>query len=300
MAVIIDGKALSAKLRSQLKADIENNLTSKGLKAPKLMVVLVGNDPASQIYVKNKVKACSDVGIISDTIILPETTSQQTLDEVITKLNKDKTVNGILLQLPLPKHLDSKKTLNLISPEKDVDGLTNVNLGKLVNGDSTAIKSCTPSGVMEMLKEYNIPISGKKVAIINRTNLVGKPLSLLMTGADGTVTLCHSKTQNLKDITLTSDIVVTAVGKKNFITADMIKKGSTVIDVAIVRDENGKVCGDVDFENVSKKASHITPVPGGCGPMTITMLLKNTYETTLTQNKNKVKTTCTDTSRFYK
>lgn len=300
MAVIIDGKALSAKLRSQLKADIENNLTSKGLKAPKLMVVLVGNDPASQIYVKNKVKACSDVGIISDTIILPETTSQQTLDEVITKLNKDKTVNGILLQLPLPKHLDSKKTLNLISPEKDVDGLTNVNLGKLVNGDSTAIKSCTPSGVMEMLKEYSIPISGKKVAIINRTNLVGKPLSLLMTGADGTVTLCHSKTQNLKDITLTSDIVVTAVGKKNFITADMIKKGSTVIDVAIVRDENGKVCGDVDFENVSKKASHITPVPGGCGPMTITMLLKNTYETTLTQNKNKVKTTSTDTSRFYK
>lgn len=300
MAVIIDGKALSAKLRSQLKADIENNLTSKGLKAPKLMVVLVGNDPASQIYVKNKVKACSDVGIISDTIILSETTSQQALDEVITKLNKDKTVNGILLQLPLPKHLDSKKTLNLISPEKDVDGLTNVNLGKLVNGDSTAIKSCTPSGVMEMLKEYSIPISGKKVAIINRTNLVGKPLSLLMTGADGTVTLCHSKTQNLKDITLTSDIVVTAVGKKNFITADMIKKGSTVIDVAIVRDENGKVCGDVDFENVSKKASHITPVPGGCGPMTITMLLKNTYETTLTQNKNKVKTTSTDTSRFYK
>ena len=300
MAVIIDGKALSAKLRSQLKADIENNLTSKGLKAPKLMVVLVGNDPASQIYVKNKVKACSDVGIISDTIILSETTSQQALDEVITKLNKDKTVNGILLQLPLPKHLDSKKTLNLISPEKDVDGLTNVNLGKLVNGDSTAIKSCTPSGVMEMLKEYSIPISGKKVAIINRTNLVGKPLSLLMTGADGTVTLCHSKTQNLKDITLTSDIVVTAVGKKNFITADMIKKGSTVIDVAIVRDENGKVCGDVDFENVSKKASHITPVPGGCGPMTITMLLKNTYETTLTQNKNKVKTTSTDTFRFYK
>lgn len=283
MAVVIDGKELSAKIRAQLKVEIENNFTSKGLQPPKLTVVLVGNDPASQIYVKNKVKACNDVGIISDAKILPENTSQEELDKVITTLNADKSVNGILLQLPLPKHLNSQQTLNLICPEKDVDGLTNVNLGKLINGDKSAIKSCTPSGVMEMLRAYNISLSGKRVAIINRSILVGKPLSILMTNADATVTLCHSKTQNLKEITSNCDIIVTAVGKRNFITSDMIKDNSVIIDVAIVRDELGTVCGDVDFENVSKKAGFISPVPGGCGPMTITMLLKNTVKTTLTQ-----------------
>ncbi len=284
MATIIDGRALSNKIRQNIKSTIEEKLLLHGKPAPKLAVILVGDDPASKIYVSGKIKACGECGIVSESVILDATVSQKQLNDTIIRLNSDPSVNGILLQLPLPSHLDSNVALNLISAEKDVDGLTNVNLGKLISGDLSVIKSCTPSGVVEMLKEYNISIEGKRVAIINRSILVGKPLFHMLTSLNGTVTVCHSKTTDVKTITRECDIVVTAVGKKNFITADMIKPGATVIDVGIVRDEvTKKVCGDVDFENVSKVAGFISPVPGGCGPMTITMLLKNTLDTTLRQ-----------------
>lgn len=276
MTKIIDGKALSNKIRENLKQQIKTDFLDKNLNPPKLVVVLVGDDPASKIYTSNKAKACESVGIKSETINLPSTTSQAELNNLIKRLNADKTVNGILLQLPLPNGLNSDEAINLIDPSKDVDGLTSISLGKLVAGEKNAVGGCTPSGIIEMLKEYGVNPEGKNVVIINRSILVGKPLALMLTSLNATVTLCHSKTQNLKSHTKHADILITAVGKKNFITADMIKKNAVVIDVAIVRDENGKVCGDVDFENVKQKARLITPVPGGCGPMTITMLLKNT------------------------
>ncbi len=275
MAKILDGKELSLKIKNQLKDEIDKNILSKGLKQPCLAVIIVGNDMASKIYVNGKVKACNEVGIKSSVFSLDENATQTELETVISKLNKDKNVHGILLQLPLPKHLNSNSALNLIDPQKDVDGLTNTNLGKLVAGDDKGYFPCTPLGVVTLLKAYEIELSGKNVTVIGRSVLVGKSLALLLTKEDATVTLCHSRTKNLKFITKHSDIVVCAVGKAQFLKADMIKKNTIVVDVGMNRDEHGKVCGDCSFEDVSKIASFITPVPGGIGPMTITMLLKN-------------------------
>ncbi|MCR5553593.1 MAG: bifunctional methylenetetrahydrofolate dehydrogenase/methenyltetrahydrofolate cyclohydrolase FolD [bacterium] len=275
---IINGTQVAFLVKEKLKDDIKNNFIELNRAVPKLAVILVGNDPASLIYVEGKSKACSQVGISSQMFHLDEKTTENELREVIEKLNKDKTVDGILLQLPLPKHFDENKMVNLISPEKDVDGLTRVNLGKLISNDNTGLFSCTPSGIIELLKYYNVNLKGKDVVIINRSLLVGKPLAFMFLNEDSTVTICHSKTKDLKEKTLKADIIVVAVGKKGFLTQDMVKDGAIVIDVGINRNnEAKKVCGDVDFENVSKKASLITPVPGGVGPMTIAMLLKNTY-----------------------
>ncbi len=286
MATILDGKELSKEIKQKLKMTIETELIAKGKSAPRLAVVLVGNNMASKVYVSGKIKACKEVGIISDTITLPEDTTQEQLNEKIKELNADKKVNGILLQLPLPGHLNPNVAINLISPEKDVDGLTNINLGKLLSNDPSVIRSCTPLGVVTILQSYGIEIEGKNIAIINRSILVGKPLYLMLTQLNGTVTMCHTRTKDIKAVTLNSDIVISAVGIKNFITKDMVKPDAVVIDVGIVREEkSNKICGDVDFEEVSKVASYITPVPGGTGPMTITMLLKNTVNTTLSQNK---------------
>ncbi len=286
MATIIDGKELSKEIKQKLKFTIESELLNKGKSAPRLAVVLVGNNMASKVYVSGKIKACKEVGIISDSITLDENITQQELNDKILELNADKKVNGILLQLPLPSHLNPNEAINLISPEKDVDGLTNINLGKLISNDPSVIRSCTPLGVVTMLQSYGIDIEGKNIAIINRSILVGKPLYLMLTQLHGTVTMCHTRTKDIKAVTLNSDIIVSAVGVKNFITKDMVKPGAVVIDVGIVRDEKtNKICGDVDFENVKEVADYISPVPGGSGPMTITMLLKNTVNTTLSQNK---------------
>ena len=286
MATIIDGKELSKEIKQKLKFTIESELLSKGKSAPRLAVVLVGNNMASKVYVSGKIKACKEVGIISESITLDENITQEELNSKILELNADKKVNGILLQLPLPSHLNPNEAINLISPEKDVDGLTNVNLGKLISNDPSVIRSCTPLGVVTMLQSYGIDIEGKNIAIINRSILVGKPLYLMLTQLHGTVTMCHTRTKDIKAVTLNSDIIVSAVGVKNFITKDMVKPGAVVIDVGIVRDEKtNKICGDVDFENVKEVAGYISPVPGGSGPMTITMLLKNTVNTTLSQNK---------------
>lgn len=284
MATIIDGRALSVKIKEKLKETIQTELLDKGKPAPTLAVILVGDNMASKVYVSGKVKACNEVGINSIMVKLPYDIDQKTLNDNIKKLNSDKSVNGILLQLPLPNQLDANIALNLISPEKDVDGLTNINLGKLMSNDPTVIRSCTPLGVVTMLQEYGVDIYGKSVAIINRSMLVGKPLALMLTQLNATVTVCHTKTPNTKEICQNSDIIVSAVGIKNFIKKDMVKPGAAVIDVGIVRDEGSKkICGDVDFENVSKVAGFISPVPGGSGPMTITMLLKNTVQTALSQ-----------------
>lgn len=286
MATIIDGKELSKEIKQKLKTQIETELLAKGKSAPRLAVVLVGNNMASKVYVSGKIKACKEVGIISDSITLDENVTQEELNKKILELNNDKKVNGILLQLPLPSHLNPNEAINLISPEKDVDGLTNINLGKLISNDPSVIRSCTPLGVVTMLQSYGIDIEGKNIAIINRSLLVGKPLYLMLTQLHGTVTMCHTRTKDIKAVTLNSDIIVSAVGVKNFITKDMVKPGAVVIDVGIVRDEKtNKICGDVDFENVKEVAEYISPVPGGSGPMTITMLLKNTVNTTLSQNK---------------
>ena len=283
-ATIISGRELSLKIKEKLKETIQVELLDKGKPAPTLAVVLVGENMASKVYVSGKIKACNEVGITSEFVKLPYDIDQKTLNDQIKKLNSDKKINGILLQLPLPQGLDANEALNLISPEKDVDGLTNINLGKLMSNDDTVIRSCTPLGVVTMLQEYGIEIQGKSIAIINRSLLVGKPLALMLTQLNGTVTVCHTKTPDIKAVCLNSDIIVSAVGVKNFITKDMVKPGATVIDVGIVRDEKtNKLCGDVDFENVSKVAGYISPVPGGSGPMTITMLLKNTVQTALSQ-----------------
>lgn len=271
--MILDGSKLALQLQAEIKEKIQKITKSK--KAVKLSVILVGDDMASKIYVAGKTRACVQAGIKFDLIKLPAKTSQKKLEDTIKELNADKDVTGILLQLPLPTHLNSSKALNCIDPEKDVDGLTDINLGRLFVGDTNGLIPCTPRGIMVLLGLNKIDLVGKNVAMIGRSNLVGKPLSLLLTQANATVTLCHTKTQNLSEITKKSDIVITAVGKRNFITADMIKKGAVVVDVGINRNEQGKVCGDVDFVKVSKKASAITPVPGGVGPMTITMLMNN-------------------------
>jgi len=276
---IINGTETAFNVKETLKEDIEKNFYSKNRPAPKLVVVLVGNDPASQVYVAGKSKACSQVGISSQIYRMPEETTEEELAQVIENLNNDESVDGILLQLPVPKHIDGQKMIDLICPEKDVDGLTKINLGKLMSCDDTGLFGCTPSGIIHLLKKYKVDLVGKDVVIINRSLLVGKPLAMMFLNENSTVTICHSKTKNLKEKTLQADIVVVGVGRKNFLTEDMVKPGAIVIDVGINRDfETNKLCGDVDYDNLVEKASLITPVPGGVGPMTIAILLKNTYQ----------------------
>lgn len=279
--MILDGKELSKKIKIQLKLEVET-LKNKTGKTPKLAVVLVGDDPASAIYVKNKKNACKFVGITSEVKVLDKSTTQTELESVLSTLNSDKTVNGILLQLPLPNGLNERQALNCINPQKDVDGLTTVNMGKLLTNEQ-GLTPCTPTGIMELFNEYNINLDGKHVVIINRSLLVGKPLEQMLLHKNATVTICHSHTKNIESLTKNADIIVTAVGKKNFLTKSMVKKNATIIDVAIVRDENG-ICGDADFKMLVKKAEFITPVPGGVGPLTIAMLLKNTIKAFKNQN----------------
>ncbi len=273
MAQIIDGRKISAEVRARVKAETEK-LKSENI-VPGLAVVIVGSDPASRTYVNNKKKACAAAGIYSEEYALPETASQEELVALVKKLNGKKDINGILVQLPLPKGLDEEAVIELIDPRKDVDAFHPSNVGRIMIGNYRFLP-CTPAGVMEMLRHENIEVRGKKCVVIGRSNIVGKPMAMLLMHADGTVTVCHSKTRSLKEITSSADILVSDVGKPKFVTEDMVKPGAVVIDVGMDRDENGKLCGDVDFENVKGKASYITPVPGGVGPMTISMLLKNT------------------------
>ena len=272
MATIIDGKALAQKTRSKLKIDCEE-LKAQGI-IPKLAVILVGDDSASKVYVRNKNRACEDVGIEFEEYILDSNITQGKLIDLINVLNYKKDVHGILLQSPIPRHLDINEAFRTILPEKDVDGFNPLSVGKLTLGQDTFV-SCTPYGIMKMFEEYNIDLDGKNVTIIGRSNIVGKPLIQCCLNKNATVTVCHSRTQNLKEHTLNADVVIVAIGKSKFITEDMVKEGAVIIDVGINRNENGKLVGDVDFENVEKKASYITPVPGGVGPMTVAMLMNN-------------------------
>lgn len=271
MAVIMDGKALAKEIRTGIKEEVEN-LNKKNI-FPKLAVIMVGEDPASKVYVRNKSKACNDVGIQYEEFLLDENISMEELLKVIENLNNRKDIHGILLQSPIPKPLDIYKAFETIDFRKDVDGFNPINIGRLTLNRQTFI-SCTPHGVMKLLEKYNIDLKGANVVILGRSNIVGKPLSQCLLNADATVTICHSKTKNIKEITKNADIVISAIGKPKFITEDMIKENAVVIDVGINRLETGLV-GDVDFENVQNKASYITPVPGGVGPMTIAMLLNN-------------------------
>lgn len=274
MYKIIDGKSLAASIKSDL-AKTTQKLSEQYGRRPCLAVILVGENQASVTYVKNKEKACEVCGITSEKYNLPDTTSEEEVLSLIDRLNADDTVDGILCQLPLPSHINEKKIINAISPEKDVDGFSPVSVGRLVTGDDGFV-SCTPAGILELLKSVDTTISGRHCVVIGRSNIVGKPVSLLMLRENATVTVCHSRTENLADEVRRADIVIAAVGKRKFVTADMIKPGATVIDVGINRDENGKLCGDVDFENVAPLCRAITPVPGGVGPMTVAMLMKNT------------------------
>ncbi len=280
MARIIDGKVISAAVKERVKNEVAV-LKEKGVTVG-LAVIIVGEDPASKVYVSNKKKACEQLGIISEEYALDENTTQKELIALIDELNHKDTINGILCQLPLPKHLDEKAVINAISPEKDVDAFHPVNVGKIMIGDFDFLP-CTPAGVMEMLAYENIEVEGKNCVVIGRSNIVGKPMTMLLLHKSGTVTVCHSKTQNLAEICKKADILVAAVGKANFVTADMVKEGAVVIDVGINR-VDGKLCGDVDFENVCKIASAITPVPGGVGPMTIATLMQNTLTASKKQN----------------
>lgn len=273
MAEIISGKETAAKIRERLRAQIDQ-LREKGYQ-PGLAVVIVGDDPASQVYVRNKEKACKEVGIAAQTFALPKETTQQELMALIDTLNARSDVHGILVQLPLPRHLDEHQVINAILPEKDVDAFHPVNVGKIMIGDFDYVP-CTPAGVMALLEEAQIDVSGKRAVVIGRSNIVGKPQAMLLLHKNATVTICHSKTQHLEEITRQADIIVVAIGKAHFLHGDMVKDGVVVIDVGMNRLENGKLAGDVDFDTVAPKASYITPVPGGVGPMTITMLLQNT------------------------
>lgn len=281
MAIIIDGKELAKKIRMNLKIEYQE-LKQKNIKS-KLVVIMVGDNSASKIYVKNKNKACEDVGIEYEEYLLGMETSQKELIDLIEKLNEDKSVNAILLQSPIPSNLNINEAFTTISPEKDIDGFNTLNVGKLVLNQDTFVP-CTPYGIMKIFEEYNIDLSGKNVVILGRSNIVGKPLIHCCLNRNATVTTCHSKTQNIKEITLKADILISAIGKANFITADMVKENAVVIDVGINRLENGKITGDVDFDNVKEKASYITPVPGGVGPMTIAMLMNNVIKATKRQN----------------
>lgn len=282
MTEIIDGKGLAKKIRENLKKDVDE-LRKEGI-IPKFAVILVGEDPASKIYVRNKNKACVEIGIEYEEHVLKQDTTMEELLKLIDKLNKDKSINGILLQSPLPQHLDINEALKQIDYKKDVDGFNPVNVGKLSLGQDCFV-SCTPYGIIKMLEEYKIPIEGKNAVIIGRSNIVGKPLIQCLLSKNATVTVCHSKTQNIEEITKNSDIIIAAMGKPKFLKGNMVKQGATVIDVGINRMENGKIVGDVDFEEVSKKTSYITPVPGGVGPMTIAMLMNNIVKATKEQNK---------------
>lgn len=271
----IDGKEVSAAVREQITKEV-SELKAKGV-TPGLAVIIVGNDPASRVYVNNKKKGCEQVGMNSFEYAMPEETTTEELIGLIEKLNNDENVHGILCQLPVPAHIDEEKVLNAISPLKDVDAFHPVNCGKVMTGEYK-FAPCTPAGMVEMLKYYNIPVAGKHCVIIGRSNIVGKPMAMLMLKNNATVTVCHSRTENLSEITNQADILVAAVGRAKFVTADMVKDGAVVLDVGINRMDDGKLCGDVDFDAVADKTSFITPVPGGVGPMTITMLLKNTLE----------------------
>lgn len=273
MAQIISGKETAAKIRERLRTQIDQ-LRESGYQ-PGLAVVIVGDDPASQVYVRNKEKACKEVGIAAQTFALPKETTQQELMALIDTLNARSDVHGILVQLPLPRHLDEHQVINAILPEKDVDAFHPVNVGKIMIGDFDYVP-CTPAGVMALLEEAQIDVSGKRAVVIGRSNIVGKPQAMLLLHKNATVTICHSKTQHLEEITRQADIIVVAIGKAHFLRGDMVKDGVVVIDVGMNRLENGKLAGDVDFDTVAPKASYITPVPGGVGPMTITMLLQNT------------------------
>jgi methylenetetrahydrofolate dehydrogenase (NADP+)/methenyltetrahydrofolate cyclohydrolase len=274
MAEIISGKIVSEKLRSELREEIVEYKNKYGI-APGLAVVMVGGDPASAVYVRNKHKACLDVGIVSYQIEFPEDITEDELLKKIDELNADDKVNGILVQLPLPSGINEEKVIERISPDKDVDAFSPANVGGILVGKYSFLP-CTPAGIMALLDHYGIEIEGKNCVVVGRSNIVGKPMALLLLEKNGTVTVCHSRTRNIKEITGNADILVVAVGRAGFITSDMVKPGAVVIDVGINRDENGRLCGDVDFAEVSKIASFITPVPGGVGPMTITMLMENT------------------------
>jgi len=276
MNKLIDGKRISSEIKEELKKEVEE-IVKIGERAPGLAVVIVGENPASKVYVRSKVRTCESLGLYSEKYTLEEDVTEEELLKLIEKLNEKEAIDGILVQLPLPKHIDEDKVIEAIAPNKDVDGFSPVNLGKLITG-KCEFNPCTPYGIMELLKRYEIELSGKDVVIVGRSNIVGKPLSIMMTNESATVTLCHSRTKDIKAKTLEADIVVVAVGIEKFLKEDMVKEGSIVIDVGINRDSNGKLCGDVDFDQVSKKTKLITPVPGGVGPMTIAMLMKNTVK----------------------
>ena len=278
-AKIIDGKEISAAVKEQVRAEIERDKLSVGL-----AVVIVGDDPASRVYVNNKKKACELCGIKSYEYALPENTSEEQLLELVDTLNSDKNVNGILVQLPLPGHLNEKKVIERISPEKDVDAFHESNVGRIMIGNY-AFLPCTPAGCMELIHSTGVEVAGKECVVIGRSNIVGKPMAMLLLHENGTVTICHSKTKDLAEVCRRADILIAAVGRANFVTGDMIKEGAVVIDVGINRLDNGKLCGDVKFDEAVEKAGYITPVPGGVGPMTIAMLMKNTVTAWRIQNE---------------
>ena len=273
-AIRMDGKMVSAKVRGSILEEV-NKLKEHGVR-PGLAVIIVGEDPASQVYVRNKERACEECGFYSEKYALPEETTQEQLLELIEELNHNPRIDGILCQLPVPKHIDDQAIIDAISPEKDVDAFHPVNVGKIMVGNFDFLP-CTPAGVMQLLEEYGIDPQGKNCVVIGRSNIVGKPMSMLLLHKHGTVTICHSRTKNLKEVCAQADILVAAVGKADFVTADMVKEGATVIDVGMNR-KDGKLCGDVCFDEVNEKAAYLTPVPGGVGPMTITMLMKNTLK----------------------
>lgn len=281
MAQIIDGKAVSKQVRERVAAETAQ-LKEKGI-VPGLAVIIVGEDPASQVYVRNKEKACEEVGFYSEKFALPESTTQQELNELVKELNARPEINGILCQLPLPKHLDDKEVINLIDPIKDVDAFHPVNVGAIMIGDYNFLP-CTPAGVMELIHSTGVDVAGKKAVVMGRSNIVGKPMAMLLLHENATVEITHSKTTDLKAVTSQADILVAAIGKAKFVSADMVKDGAVVIDVGMNRDENGRLCGDVDFDSVKDKCSFITPVPGGVGPMTISMLMQNTLTAAKIQN----------------
>ena len=281
MAIIIDGKAVSAATREAIKNEVAE-LKEKGV-TPGLAVIIAGDDPASRVYVNNKKKACAELGMLSEEYALPAETTNEELLGLINELNGRKDINGILCQLPLPRHLDEKAVINAIAPEKDVDAFHPVNVGGIMTGDYSFLP-CTPAGVMQMLKHYDIQTAGKHCVVIGRSNIVGKPMAMLMLHANATVTICHSRTVNLAEECKRADILIAAVGKPKFVTPDMVKEGAVVIDVGMDRDENGKLCGDVDFDAVEPICGAISPVPGGVGPMTISMLMRNTLTAAKLQN----------------
>lgn len=278
---VIDGKAVSKAVRERVKAETAK-LKEQGI-VPGLAVIIVGDDSASQVYVRNKEKACEEVGFYSEKFALPASTTQEKLNALVKELNERKDINGILCQLPLPSHLDDKEVINMINPIKDVDAFHPVNVGAIMIGDYNFLP-CTPAGIMELIHSAGVDVSGKKAVVMGRSNIVGKPMAMLLLHENATVEITHSKTQNLKEITSSADILVAAIGKPKFVTADMVKEGAVVIDVGMDRDENGKLCGDVDFDSVAPKCSYITPVPGGVGPMTISMLMQNTLTAAKLQN----------------